>query len=161
MKRHRKLTRCVRWLRYHACKEKDSVPVINALDELKKACYSWLIHDDATVCHYREFINDPAVAAIKDLLSLSPNDANKYEETITIYTDVVSHKFRRYDTAAVNAKDDEEIRNFKQGLSTTLDFSQKVWDLTPRCGGVYNEQTLRGIFVEDIYFGFRNTIRRW
>lgn len=78
-------------------------------------------------------------AAITARLTLSSNDANCHESTTTTYDQVVNLVLRRYANDADIAKTNEEIRIYKQGLLTPWDFFQALWDLTLRCGGVYNE----------------------
>lgn len=51
----------------------------------------------------------------------------------------------RYATDAAIAKFNKKIHQFKQGSLTPWDFSQTVWDLVLRCGGVYTSR-----FCEEI-----------
>lgn len=48
----------------------------------------------------------------------------------------------RYATDAVIAKAKEEIKNFEQESLMPFDVFYKLWDLTLRRGGIYNEQAL-------------------
>lgn len=84
-------------------------------------------------------MNSPALAVIKTPSTLSWNDANRHERTITTYVQVVSHLLRRYATDAVTARADEEMFNIKEGSLTTWEFLKKSWDQTLQCSGVYNE----------------------
>lgn len=106
-------------------------------------------------------MNGAALAAVSARLYLSSNDANRNEATITTYVEVVKHLLRRYDTDAVIVKADERISSFKQGPLTPWDLSQTLWDLRPRCGSVYNEQTLRRFFIEGIVISIRSIMRQW
>lgn len=64
---------------------KDSISVINFLTRFKQACNSSYIHKGAGVWLFRNFINHPALVAIKAPLILSLDDASRYEVTITAY----------------------------------------------------------------------------
>lgn len=63
-------------------------------------------------------MSGPALAPTKTRLTVSSNDANRHEGTIITYAKVISHLLKRYDADTVISKADEEIRNFKQALST-------------------------------------------
>lgn len=92
-------------------------------------------------------------------MTLSSNDANRHEHKITIYTEMVSRLLRRYSTDAVIANADEKISNLEQRSSALSDFSQILWGLKLRCGGIYNEQTLKGLFSKGIDLNIRSIMR--
>lgn len=54
-----------------------------------------------------------ALAAIRAMLNLFSNGANKHEHIFTSYTVAVHYLFKRWATDAVITKTDEEIRNGK------------------------------------------------
>lgn len=60
----------------------------------------------------------PTIASINALSTLSSNDANRHKSTVTPYDGLVSDLLSRYVSAAVTAKVDEEICNFKRGSLT-------------------------------------------
>lgn len=57
---------------------------------------------------------EPALASIKERITLSLNDTYRYEGTILSYAGVVNYLLRRYENDAVIAKNDEEIQKFKK-----------------------------------------------
>lgn len=93
-------------------------------------------------------MNGPALASIRARLTLSSNDGNRHKGTIACYAGVLNQLLRRYATDTVVARADEEMCNYKQVLLKPLDFFRKGWDLTVRCGGVCNKQTLRGSLLK-------------
>lgn len=62
---------------------KDSISVINLWTEFKGAWDSLQIHDEAAAWPFTEFMSDPRLAAIRARLTLSSNDPNKLEDTIS------------------------------------------------------------------------------
>lgn len=119
---------------------KDFTSIINSVPEFRRAYDSSRIHQDAAVWPLREFMNGPVFAASKPPSTLTSNDADRRDRTITTYAEVVNHLLWLYATDAVIAKDDEKICILKQGLLAP-------WDLTIKCGGAYNEQTVRGFLL--------------
>lgn len=107
-----------------------SISVVNVLTEFKRACESSRIHENTDIWLFQEFLNAPALPAIKAQLTLSSNNANRHERTITTYAVAVNHLLRRYATDAVIAESDGEIRSFKQSSLTPWDLSKSVSELT-------------------------------
>lgn len=105
---------------------KDSTSVVKFLIEIIRACHSSTFHEGDTVRLYREFMNGTALPTIMDRLILSSTNTNRHEGTITPYEEVVSHLLRGHCTDLVIAKDDEEMRNAKQGSLTRSDSSRKL-----------------------------------
>lgn len=105
---------------------KDSISVIDFLAERNRAPDPSRIHEGATVWLFREFMSGFRPCRYQGWLSLTGNDANRHESTITRYDRVVNHLIRRYTREAVIAKSDEDIRNLKQGSFTPWDFFQKL-----------------------------------
>lgn len=102
-----------------------------------------------------------ALAAIKLHLTLFPNDANRQEGTTTTYGEVLRQFLTRYATDTIFAKDGEKIRNVKQGSLAPWGFFQKLWDRTLRCGVIYNEQSIQGLYVDYIDLCIWSTMRQW
>lgn len=140
---------------------KDLISAINYLTEFKRECDSSRIPERAAVWLFRDFINERALAANEARMTLSCNDTKKHEVTITSYTEIVNQLLRCYTTDTPIAKADEKIHNFRQGLLALRDISQNLLDLTLRFSGVYNEQTLIGFLVEDIFLSIRSIMCRW
>lgn len=97
---------------------KDYTSVIYALPEFKRARDSLRTQAGVTVWLFREFMNGLALPAVKLQLTVLSNDANRHCTTITVYAKVVYHLSRWSVTDDVNARADEEIRDFKQGSQT-------------------------------------------
>lgn len=133
---------------------------MNNLSEFKRACRSSLIHHDTAVWRFTDFIKLPAFAAIKTRFNLSSKDANRPDKLITTYFKVVIRLLRPYATETVTTREDNEIGSFKWGSVTQSDISQWLQYLSLQCGGVYNEQMLRGLIFEDINLTVRITMRR-
>lgn len=74
---------------------------------------------------------------------------------------MLNYFLSRYATDAVISKATEDIRNVEKGSLKPFYFSQKLWDPTLRCGGIYKEQTLRGFFVEENDLSIGSTMRHW
>lgn len=98
---------------------------------------------------------------IKARLTLSSNDVNMHQETITSYAEVASHLLGRYTTDTVIVKAADKIKSNKQGSLTPWDFSKNLADLGIFCGFVYNEQTLWGFFTEVVELTICNTKWNW
>lgn len=102
-----------------------------------------------------------ALANIKGWLTLSSNDTNKHEVTITCYAVVANYLLKRYATDVVVSIVDKSIRNFKQGSLTPWKFFQNSLDFTSRRGGVHNKQSILRIYVDGIGHSIRRTKERW
>lgn len=75
----------------------------------------------------RDFRLGSNLPPIKARMTVAFNKANKYEETISTYKDMVIHLSRGYDTDAVIAMEDGEIRNFQKSPLTPCDVFQELW----------------------------------
>lgn len=104
-------------------------------------------------------MNGHFLAGIEAQLTVSSNDTNRHEWSIT--TEVVNHPFRWFATDTVIAKAHKYIQSFRQFSLSPLDFFQKLWDLTLWGSGVYNEWTPRGFLVMGTDLNIRSTMRRW
>lgn len=98
---------------------------------------------------------------IRTWLTLSWNDANKYEGIIKFYARPVNQLLRCYEIGAVVPKTKERIFYSKHGSLPPWNFTNILCDLSLTCDGLYKEETLRGFFVENIDFGIRTTVRIW
>lgn len=74
---------------------------------------------------------------------------------------MVSHLLGRYATDAVIAMTNENIENFQQGFLTKSVSPEKVWDLILGGGGMYNQQTIYGFFVERIDSSVYRAMLQW
>lgn len=73
------------------------------------------MHERSAFWLFKKCMNGPAVATIKERLTILLNDANRDEGTITTYAGVVNHPLLRYITDAITAKTDDEVCNFTKG----------------------------------------------
>lgn len=90
---------------------KYSIYIISFFTEFKRACESSRIHEDSAFWLFQEFMTGPTLLAIKERLTLTPNDLNKHEGTIPSYDREVNHLSRSFDTNIIISKADEKIRN--------------------------------------------------
>lgn len=74
-----------------AFESKDSISVINILTDYKKACSSSGVHESTTARLFIEVINRLFRAAIKERSTMSSNDANRFEGTITTNAEVMTN----------------------------------------------------------------------
>lgn len=81
---------------------KESISVISALNEFKRARNASRIHKGASICLSQEFMNGSVLAVIKVQLKFSLNDANRHKETIKTYAEVVRHLLRVYELSIEN-----------------------------------------------------------
>lgn len=134
---------------------------MNYLTELKRACDSSRIKKGAPVRLYRESMNSPNLGTVKPRLTLSPNDSTSHERIMKTYCKVLSHISTPCATDADIARADDKICRFEKDFWTPWDFSRNLWDITLRCGGLHQEQTLRGLFGEGIDLNIWSTMRRF
>lgn len=113
-------------IKYQALNEKYSISMINYLTEFKRACDLSRIHEGTAVWLFWELVNGPTLASMKVRLTLSTNNSDRHDDTITIYAEVVYHLLRRYTIDAIIVKADEESRCFEQGSLKPCNFSQKI-----------------------------------
>lgn len=130
----------------------------------KKLIWAWSSsksEEVATVSLFRESTTDPELASIMGWLTLSSVEAKKRKVRITSYNGMVNGLLGRCATKALLARIDELSHSFKQDMPRLWDFFQKVWDLTSRCDGVYNENTLRRFLLEGIGLCICSNNRSW
>lgn len=77
----------------HTYSGNDTIYVFNFSAEAKWSCVWSRTQEGSTVCLFREFVNDSALAAIKEPLTLTLNDANMHVGTSTAYEGVRNHLF--------------------------------------------------------------------
>lgn len=111
-------------------KGKQRTSVFIYLTRLKSARE---IHEGAAISLTGNFISGPVSAGIRECLKLSANGTNGREGTTTSFANVRSYPSRWFNTAALIAKDDGELRNFKQGLLLPCAASQMERNLTLAC----------------------------
>lgn len=60
------------------------------------------------------------------------------------------------------AEDDAAINQFLQrDLMSPPKYSQELWSKELKCGTVYNEALLKGIFIEDLQASMRQSVRNY
>lgn len=93
-------------------------------------------------------MNVPVLVAIKALLTLSSDSANRDDGTMTTYVGVFTRFLKRCTISAVNGRAVERTCNFKEVSLTPWDSFSKVWNTALSCSFLYNDQTLRAFLLE-------------
>lgn len=83
------------------------------------------------------------------------NDAHK-EGTLTPYCQVANYLHETYATDDVITEAEANIMIYKQpGTMSAVPYSATLWEKTLKCGRVYNESKLNGVFIEELHQSIR------
>ena len=143
---------------------RDPVSVLSFLSVFRSACDSNGISEGAAMWLFHYFMKKTPAAALSSRLALeparfarSPDDAH---ERLGSYVEVVNYLLATYATDDVIAETVGDILSIRQGKGTTAaDFAQTLYDKVLRCGNVYPESQLKGIFVEGLVESVRDNMR--
>ena len=142
----------------------DPVSIINFLSTFQTACNTNGVHEGAAMWIFQFFLKDAAKALVKSRTTATKKKRRKSSsaDRLTSYSEVVHFLLKTYATDEVLAEAYADVQNYAQpsGMSE-IDYSRRLYDKALRCGNVFSDQVLKGIFVEGIGESIRAHVRNY
>lgn len=100
---------------------------------------------------FQQFIKDPAKAALAHRVRAKKEISAQEEGKLTRYCQVVNYLVGNYASDDAISGVDAEVTNFKQPEKMSVErFSEVLWEKALRCGPLYDESSLKGVFIEGL-----------
>lgn len=120
------------------------------LQNFNAACDQSYIQKGAEKWLFKLHLNGPVDSVIKVRVAIPAETAKAKEMCLTLYSAITNYLLNRYATSDNIAIVDSKIRTFKQDRLKESDYAQPSCAKTLRCGSVYTQKMLKGLFVEGI-----------
>jgi len=141
----------------------DPITILSFLPAFKTACDSNGIHEGAAMWLFQYFVKKTTKAAIVARTTAgSTGDGKTPGSHLTNYPAVVQFLLKTYATDEVIAEADAEINRYRQpDRMSPPDYAHNLWTKALRCGTVYDEDRLKGIFIEGLHESICQSVRNY
>jgi len=140
----------------------DPVAILSYLANFKTACDALGIHEGAAMWLIKAFMREPARSTLMMRLSTPETAGESKEGKLTTYSDVVNYLLHTYASDDVIAETEAGLRQFVQTPKMTeQDYATQLTLKVLRCGAVYSEARLIGMYVEGLHESIRGAVRTY
>lgn len=144
----------------------DPIAILNFLPAFKTACDTNGIHEGAAIWIFHFSLRDPArvapTARTVNKSSWTSNKSSRDTSKLTTYCEVVQYLLRTYSTDDIIAEVEASLMRFTQGdRMNETDYAQALWTKALRCGTVYSEEHLKGLFIEGLHEPVRKNVQSY
>lgn len=131
------------------------------LQKFKSAYDACGTYESGTMWLFRQLSIGPTKATVKAHVTITNSAKFYHEAALKFYYDVVQFLLRRYVADDIIAELDADVRSLRQGSMTPEEYTQELWRKTLSCGTMYDENSLKGIFMEKLTHPTRKTLGQW
>lgn len=140
---------------------KDPVSFNTFPKDFNATCDACNTHEGSTLWLFKHFITGPVGAVINAPVTLPMQTAKNQKGCLMSNSVVVNFLLKWHATDNNIAVVDEVIRQFRQGALSAADYARQLWTKSLRCGSVYTNNVLKGLFVEGINRSICRALRQW
>lgn len=137
----------------------DPITILPFLRDFKRECDVNRIHEGAAMWLIAKYLNEPAKAQLTSRMTRKGSHASG---SLSTYCQVVNNLLRSYAPDDVVAAAECEVTRCVQGdRMTEAEFEKVLWKKALRCGSVFPEAQLKGIYIEGLRDRIRQNVRNW
>lgn len=129
---------------------KESVSIIVFLQDFKAASTACNILKGIVMWIFKHYLSSSAESFIKARVALLKENTRAQEGCVTSYYTIVNYLLKQYATDDNIASADADNHSFTQRNLMATDYTQQIWTKRLRCGSVYPEKMVKGIFLEGL-----------
>ena len=142
--------------------QSEPVSILLFLEQFQSACNDARINEGTAMWLLPHFMKKPADVSLNSRLRLYDKDHTAVEGILTTYPAVINYLLSEYAADEVIAEAVSDINNLKQkDKQTAAAYADALLTRAYRCGRVYNESRLRGIFVEGVHDSLQQSMREY
>lgn len=142
-------------------KPSDPISILGYLHAFKAACDALGIHEGAAMWLLKAYMEEPARSSLSMRLS-HPKTGKAGKGKLTSYSSAVNYLLQTYASDDVIAEAEADLRHFTQTRNITpQEYAVALTLKVLRCGPVYTEARMIGIYIEGLQESIRSTVRTY
>lgn len=149
-------------LKSHILEPMNQISILRFLPAFQTACDANGVHEGAAMWLFH-YIDKKTTKAALSARTTTKVDKRKYKGgQLAPYPKVVNYLLKTYATDEVIAETDTGINQFRQGdLISPPEYAQEWWTKALKCGTVYTEPKLTGLFIEGLHGSITQSVRNY